>query len=162
MSPTHRPVAVPSRRRIGVVVAACLIVLAGCSTISTSPPPATPADFQGIATLLGEGGLKIDHVVSGDAGCTDRTLQQTAIALDVAGLDQPTPTRVYIYIFRNRNSFERLRQTVDACAASYVTDPEAFESIETSPYVVAGPGPWGTAFKAAIRTIFSRAAGTGD
>jgi hypothetical protein len=161
MSPIHRPVAIPARRRLGLL-AACILAVAGCGAISTSPPPATPADFQGIATLLNQGGLTISHIVSGDAGCTDRTLQQTAIALDVSGLDQPTSTRVYIYIFRNRDSFERLRQTVDACAASYVTDPEAFESIDVSPYVVAGPGPWGAAFKAAIRTIFIGAAGTGD
>jgi hypothetical protein len=145
--------------RLTIVVV--LLVLVGCGTISTTPPSPTPADFQGIAGLLLQHGLKIDHIVSGDSGCDDLTLKRTAIAIDASGLDQATPTRMYIYIFRNRDSFERLRQTVDACARSYVTNPDDFESIEASPYVVAGPGPWGSGFKTAVREIFDAAAGTG-
>ena len=160
MLPRPRSVAVAARRGIGLAVAVCLLA-AGCGTISTSAPPATPAGFQGIAGLLIQHGVKINHIVSGDAGCNDLTLQRTAIALDASGLDQATPTRLYIYIFRDRDAFERLRQTIDACARSYATNPDAFESIEASPYVVAGPGPWGASFKAAVRTAFSEAAGTG-
>ena len=61
-------------------------------------------------------GLHVDNVVSGDAGCTDPVLAPTAIAFDASGLDQPTPVRIYLYVFRNRATFERLRSTVDACA----------------------------------------------
>ena len=161
MFPRHRSVAVAARRRIGVAMAGSLLLVAACGGISTTAPPATPADFQGIASLLAQRGLTFDHVVSGDAGCESLTLEQTAIALDASGLDQPTPTRLYIYIFRNRDSFERLRQSVDGCARSYATNPDAFESVEASPYVVAGPGPWGAAFKSAVRAIFTEAAGTG-
>ena len=50
---------------------------------------------------------------------------------------------VYLYIFRNRATFERLRATVDDCARTYVTDPETFESIEESPYVIVGAGAVG-------------------
>jgi hypothetical protein len=160
MFPWLRPVAVGPRHRVGLAIAICLLV-AGCGAFTTSAPAATPAGFQGIASLLVQNGLKIDHIVSGDAGCDDLTLKRTAIALDASGLDQATPTRLYIYIFRDRAAFDRLRQTIDACARSYATNPDAFESVEAPPYVVAGPGPWGAGFKAAIRTIFSEAAGTG-
>ena len=153
-----RPVA-PVVRRAGLSLL-LLLAVAGCG-ISTSPPPPTPADFQGIAGELVQRGIQIQHIVSGDAGCDDITLERTAIALDAEGLDQTTPTRLYIYIFRNRDSFERLRQTVDGCARSYATNPDAFESVEASPYVVAGPGPWGAEFKSAVRAIFTEAAGTG-
>ena len=81
--------------------------------------------------------------MSGDAGCDDPTLIPTAIGFDAAGLDQAEPVRIHLYIFRNRDSFERLRATVDACARSFVTDPETFETIEQSPFVVAGPGALG-------------------
>jgi hypothetical protein len=162
MLPRHRSAAIAAGRRLSLALVVCLLAGARCSTISTSAPPPTPADFQGIASLLLRGGLRFDHVVSGDAGCDDQTLARTAIALDASGLDQTTPTRLYIYIFRNRDSFERLRQTVDACARSYVTNPDAFESIEASPFVVTGPGPWGAAFRSAVRMIFSQAAGSGD
>ena len=52
--------------------------------------------------------------------------------------------KVYLYIFRNRAAFERLRATVDDCARTFVTDPETYESIEQSPFVLVGQGPWGT------------------
>src|SRR2546426_12767276 len=143
-----RLVAVPPRQRAGFAVAVCPLVVAGCGTISTSAPAATPTGFQGIAGLLVQNGLKIDHVVSGDAGCEDLTLKRTAIALDASGLDQATPTRLFIYIFRDRDAFDRLRQTADSCARSYATNPDAFEADETSTYGVSGPGPWGHHFNA--------------
>ena len=49
---------------------------------------------------------------------------------------------IRLYVFRNRDSFERLRATVDDCARSFVTDPETYETIEQSPFVVAAQGPW--------------------
>jgi hypothetical protein len=154
------PLAWRSVRR-AVVVLAALLALTGCAALTETPPAPTPADFGGIAELLLRGGVRIDHVVAGDAGCDDVGLGKTAIAFDAAGLDQASPTRVYLYIFRDRAAFERLRQTVDTCAQSYVTDPESFESLDASPYVVAGPGPWAQRFQTAIRDAIDEAAGTG-
>ena len=42
------------------------------------------------------------------------------------------------------DAFERLRATIDDCARSFVTDPETYESLEQSPFVMAGQGPWGS------------------
>jgi hypothetical protein len=43
-----------------------------------------------------------------------------------------------------------------------VTDPATFEAIDAySPYVVAGQGPWGARFRAALREALRIAAGTG-
>src|SRR5262245_7529433 len=133
-----------------------------CSALVETAPAPTPADFQGIAADLVKRDIQIDNIVSGDAGCDDIELARTAIGLDAFGLDQAEPTRVYLYIFRNRDAYNRLRQTVDACARSYVTDPEAFASVEESPFVVAGPGPWAQEFHDAIRAALVEAAGTGD
>ena len=144
-----------------ILLAVVLVGLAGCG-LSTTPPPPTPADFQGIAAELVQRGVRIDHVVSGDAGCDDITLERTAIGLDAKGLDQATPTRLFIYIFRNRASFEKLRQTVDGCARTYATDPDTFESIEASPFVIASAGPWAPEFRSAVRAAITKAAGTGD
>jgi hypothetical protein len=138
-----------------------LVGLIGCG-FATAPPAPTPADFQGIAAELVQRGVQIEHIVSGDAGCDDITLERTAIGLDAFGLDQDTPTRLFIHIFRNRASFERLRDTIGACALSYVTDPDAFESIEESPFVVASAGPWAPEFRSAVRAAIKEAAGTGD
>lgn len=136
--------------------------LSGCGTISTSAPAPTPADFQGIAAELTKRGIAIDSIVSGDAGCVDSALVPTAIGFDAGGIDQRAPVRIYLYVFRDRDAFDRLRVNVDACAKSFVTDPETFETAEQSPYVVAGQGPWGPGFEAAVRDALEVAAGTGD
>ncbi|CAN5558449.1 hypothetical protein BH20CHL7_BH20CHL7_02470 [soil metagenome] len=152
-------------RRAAIAVALTLlaaVLLVGCDRISTGPPAPTPADFQGIATELTKRGIAIDRIVSGDAGCDDPILIPTAIGLDATGLDQDEAVRLYVYIFRNRAAFERLRASVDTCARAFVTDPQTFETIEQSPYVLAGQGPWAPDFEAAVRDALEVAAGTGN
>jgi hypothetical protein len=143
-----------------VILATALV--GSCGTISTTAPAPTPADFQGIASELTKRGIVIDDLVSGDAGCQDPILIPTAIGFTADGLDQVAPSRVYLYVFRNRESFDRLRTTIDDCARSFVTDPETFETIEQSPFVVAAQGPWAAEFEAALREALEVAAGTGD
>jgi hypothetical protein len=150
------------RATVAVCLATAALLAAGCGTISTSAPAPTPADFQGIATELTKADIVIDRLVSGDAGCTDPVLIPTAIGLDASGLDQTEPVRIHLYIFRNRASFDRLRSTVDDCARSFVTDPQTYETVEQSPFVLAGQGPWAPEFEAAIRSALEVAAGTGD
>jgi hypothetical protein len=140
---------------------ATFLLVAACGAVTVTPPAPTPADFQGIATELTNRGLELGRLTAGDAGCDDPTMIQTAIGFDASGVDQPDPVRLRIYIFRNRVAFERLRASVDLCARSYVTDPETYETVEQSPYVVAGTGPWPPRFEAAIREALEVAAGTG-
>jgi hypothetical protein len=146
--------------RLGLL--ACLFVVAGCGVISTSAPAPTPADLQGIFGEMAKRGIVIDHPISGDAGCDDHTLVQTAIGFDASGLDQAEPVRLHLYIFRDREAYERIRSTIDACVAAFVTDPSTFESIDDSPFVLAGQGLWAPEFKATLRTALEVAAGTGD
>jgi hypothetical protein len=145
--------------RIGLLVSA--LVVSACGVISTSAPAPTPADFQGIAEEFVTRGIVLDHLVSGDAGCADQKLTQTAIGFDASGLDQADVVRVRIYIFRNADAYSRLRSTIDACAAAFVTDPSTFESLDDPPFVLAGQGPWAPEFKAALRDALDVAAGTG-
>jgi hypothetical protein len=147
-------------RRAGLLVAA--MVLAGCGTISNTPPVPTAGPFPTIAGQLSLHGIQATGIVSGDAGCPDANLAKTAVGFDAIGLDQKTPVRLHVFIFRDRATYERLRSSVDECAKSFVTDPATYESVEASPYVVAGQGPWGEAFKDNIRVAITEAAGTGD
>ena len=155
----------PRRARVVPVVALVLValaaLLAGCGQLAGTAPAPTPADFPAMAGILGQRGIRVDRIVSGDAGCENIDLARTAIGFDANGLDQTTPVRVHVYIFRNRAAYERVRATVDSCAAAFVTDPETYESVETSPFVVAGQGPWAPQFKAALRAALTEAAGTG-
>jgi hypothetical protein len=136
-------------------------IVAGCGLASGTPPAPTPADFQGIVADLVRRGITIDHVVSGDAGCADPALSRTAISFRASGLDQPAPAAIHLYIFGSEDSLQKLRPAIDTCARSYVTDPQTFESIDASPFVVAGQGPWGEQFGAAIRAGLTEAAGSG-
>jgi hypothetical protein len=161
MSPTHRPAARPRAARVAPALALIALLLAGCGIVSTTAPSPTPADFPGIAAELAKQGINVNHAVSGDAGCDDHVLAPTAISFDAVGLDQATPVRLHLYVFRNRAVFERLRGTVDSCARAFVTDPESYESVDQSPFVIASQGPWGSAFEAALRQGLETAAGTG-
>lgn len=147
-------------RRLLALLAATML-LAGCGTIATTPAPATPTDFPGLTGRLGVAGIQASDWVSGDPGCSDQELGRTAIRFQARGLDQATPVTLYLYIFRNRDAFERNREAIAPCAASYVTDPETFEQIEQSPYVLASQGPWAPGFEAALRKTLETAAGTG-
>ena len=84
-----------------------------------------------------------------------------AIPFEAHGLDQASDVTLYLYIFRDRAAFERNRDQVGPCAASFVTDAQTFEEIEQSPYVLAGQGPWAPGFEAAVRKTLEEAAGTG-
>ncbi len=147
-------------RRLAPLLAATML-LAACGTIATKPAPATPTDFPGLAGRLSVAGIQASDWVSGDPGCDDQELGRTAIRFVARGLDQAEPVTLYLYIFRNRDAFERNREAIAPCAASFVTDPETFEQVEQSPYVVASQGPWAPRFEAALRMTLESAAGTG-
>jgi hypothetical protein len=149
--------------RIQVAVCCLLatIALEGCGFVSRTAPPATPADFLGISSAFVARGVSLTRIVAGDAGCNDPVLAKTAISFRASGLDQTTAVPVHLYIFGSPESYEKLRSSVDACARSFVTDPETFESIDATPFVVVGQGPWGPKFTAAIRQGLGQAAGNG-
>jgi hypothetical protein len=136
-------------------------LVAGCGFVSTTPPAPTAADFPGITAELATHGISVRDVTSGDAGCDDATLAPTAISMSLSGLDQAEPVPVYLYIFRNRAAFERRRADVPSCARSYVAAPQDLVLIESSPFVLAGGGPWAPEFEAALRRGVTEAAGTG-
>jgi len=154
----RRPPTLPA-----LVLLLASLVVAGCGLVSTTPPAPTPADFAGIVSEVARRGIEVSHVVSGDPGCPDETLAPTAIRMTLSGLDQTEPVTAYLYIFRNRASYEKLHGEIDSCARSYVTDPETYESIDAySPFVLAGQGPWGPEFRGALRESLQAAAGSAD
>jgi len=152
------------RRRSRAVVPRSLVlvlaaILSGCASVLESAPAPTPADFPGIAGQLGQLGITVKDVTSGDAGCQDPELARTAIRFAAAGLDQAAPATLRIYIFRDAAAYDRRRQDVDACAGSFITDPAGLEMIDASPFVIVGQGPWAPGFTAALRTGLRAAAG---
>lgn len=159
---TAGPMSAPWRLMRAVALAAMLAVGAGsCVGVLESPPVPDPEAFPGISGQLGRFGVDVLNWTSGDPGCDDPTLSATAIRFDAAGLDQQTPVTFRIYIFRNRAAWERRLADVDTCAAAWANDPATFELVQVSPYVLAGQGPWGPEFEAAVRKGLAEAAGSG-
>ncbi|MGZ6339926.1 MAG: hypothetical protein ACXWNG_06130 [Candidatus Limnocylindrales bacterium] len=148
-------------RRLASLVLTTGLLLALTACEGQSGPLPTPADFSDLSASLSRHGIALEGVVSGEAGCPDQELVRTAKRFQASGLDQSTPATIYLYMFRDRGTFERLRPAVDACARSYVSDAATYASIAVSPYEVAGQGPWGSAFEAALRGGLTEAAGTG-
>ena len=110
-------------------------------------------------SFLATEGIAVADVKTGDAGCADRQLVGPAISLSASGLDQAAPAGVHLYLFGGQPAYEKLRAAVDACARSFVTDPSTYESVDASPFVAVGQGPWGAAFREALRTALTKAAG---
>jgi len=142
---------------VGALVAVALVTGA-CSAFTPQTPKPTATTFAGIVSELALVGVGVENVVAGDAGCDDQRLARTAISFDASGLDQAEPTRVYLYAFKDTRAYDELRPVVDLCARSYVTDPAAYGTVDATPYVLAGPGPWAPDFEDALRDALERAA----
>jgi len=151
-----------NRRAAAVLLALAAFVVGGCSALLEAAPTPTPQPFPGISGELGRLGVNVISWTAGDDGCDDPTRSPTAIRFDAEGLDQATPVHVRIYIFKNRDAWERRAADVESCVARWATDPATFELFQLSPYVVAGQGPWPPAFDDAMRAGITAAAGTGD
>ena len=142
---------------VGALVAMTLVTGA-CSAFTPQTPRPTATTFAGIVSELALVRVGVKNVVAGDAGCDDQRLARTAISFDASGLDQAEPTRVYLYAFKDTRAYDDLRPVVDLCARSYVTDPPAYGTVDATPYVLAGPGPWAPDFEDALRDALERAA----
>lgn len=136
-------------------------LLGGCAGLLQSPPVPDPEAFPGIYGQLGRFGVEVLNWTAGDPGCNDPELSPTSIRFEAKGLDQAAPILLRIYIFRNREAWDRRLADVDLCAAEWAVDPLTFELLQVSPYVVAGQGPWPPEFEAAIRQAIQEAAGNG-
>jgi hypothetical protein len=151
----------PRLRLRVLAIAIAVVAVAGCGSLVGTEPPPTPTDFPGLTGRMKAAGVVVDDWVSGDAGCTDPDLVPASISFSAHGLDQAEPVRMRLYVFRNRDAWERHRDAVGPCAQSWVTDPETYEEIQESPYVLASQGPWAPSFEAAVRSVLTAAAGTG-
>ena len=140
---------------------ALALILSGCGGLLQSAPVPDPESFPEIAGQLGRFGVDVLNWTSGDPGCDDPTLSPTSIRFEANGLDQAAPVQLRIYIFRNREAWQRRMADVDTCAQAWADDPATFEILQVSPYVLAGQGPWPPKFEDAIRQAIQASAGNG-
>ena len=144
---------------VGIVVVA---IAAGCGSaldVARGEPIATPTDFAGLVRTFAERNLAVSGVISGDAGCDDRHLAPMAISFHIEGGAESLPLVARAYRFRNDEAYQRLRESVDACAAQWVTRPNELLVVDASPYVLFVDGAADESFMALVRAAVSEAAG---
>jgi hypothetical protein len=138
------------------------LVTAGCGSAldaargSVSP---TPTDFAGMVKHFAEHEFVVHDVVSGDPGCADAALIPMAIAFHLSGGGLIAPVQARIYRFRDDESYQKLRASVDGCAAAWISDPAALLMVDASPYVLVTDGVPDGAPADAIRMALRAAAG---
>ena len=145
-----------------LLAGAVLVVVAGCGSSLDAlrgTPSATPADFTGLARFLADRDLAAGDVVSGDAGCDDRTLTPTAISFHLSGAGIARPTIARVYLFRDDAAYRRLRASVDACAAAWIGDRSTLLMVDASPYVLVTDGITDQGAIDAVRAALHEAAG---
>lgn len=139
-----------------------LVVVAGCGSSldaargSVAP---TPTDFAGLVKALSKQELSVTNVVSGDPGCADQELVPMAISFELAGAGIPGPVHARVYRFANKESYDKLRQAVDACAAEWISDSSALLMADAAPYVLVTEGIPEGGVTDAIRAALSEASG---
>lgn len=146
---------------IATIALVAVLGVTGCAALTATAPAPTPADFPGLAGILAQNGIIVTNYVSGDDGCGDPSLTPTAIRFDMTGFEVTERITARIYIFRNRDAYERRRADVDTCALAWAGDPTIIEAVDASPFVIVGSGPWPPEFMRALRQGLVEAAGTG-
>jgi hypothetical protein len=152
------------RRSATPLILATLLLLlaAGCGSVlddARGEPAATPTNFNGLVEQLAAREFSVANVVSGDPGCNDQVLVPMAIAFDVSGGGIEGSVQARVYRFRNDESYQKLRSTVDACAAEWISDPAALLMVDASPYVLVTEGVPAGVVADAIRAAVREAAG---
>jgi hypothetical protein len=82
-----------------------------------------------------------------------------AIAFDVSGGGLESSVQARVYRFKNDESYQKLRASVDTCAAEWISDPATLLMIDASPYVFVTEGVPAGAAADAIRAAVREAAG---
>ena len=137
-------------------------LLSGCGSVldaARGVPSATPTDFAGLVRTFGERNLAVEGVVSGDPGCDNHSLAPMAISFHLSGEGEGLPLVARAYRFKNDASYQKLRESVDACASQWVGDPATVLIVDASPYVLFVDGVSNDAFKESVRAALTEAAG---
>ena len=145
-----------------LVAAALMITASGCGSVlddARGEPSATPTNFNGLVEQLAAREFSVANVVSGDPGCSDQSLVPMAIAFKMSGGGLTETVQARVYRFKNDESYEKLRSTVDACAAEWISDPAALLMVDASPYVLVTEGVPAGVVADAIRAAVRDAAG---
>lgn len=145
-----------------IMAALLLLLTSGCGSVlddARGVPVATPTDFSGLVEHLAAREFAVADVVSGDPGCSDQILVPMAIAFTLSGGGIEGAAQARVYRFKDGESYQKLRASVDACAAAWISDPATLLMVDASPYVLVTDGVQSATAADAIRAAVREAAG---
>jgi len=145
-----------------ILAALLLLLVNGCGSVldeARGEPVATPTNFNGLVEHLAAREFAVAHVVSGDPGCSDQALVPMAIAFELSGGGLAGAIQARVYRFKDDDSYQKLRASVDTCAAAWINDPATLLMVDASPYVLVTDGVPAGAAADAIRAAVREAAG---
>jgi uncharacterized protein YceK len=145
-----------------IFAALLLLLVSGCGSVlddARGEPLATPTNFNGLVEHLAAREFAVAHVVSGDPGCSDQVLVPMAIAFELSGGGLEGAVQARVYRFKDDESYQKLRASVDSCAAAWISDPATLLMVDASPYVLVTDGVPAGAAADAIRAAVREAAG---
>jgi hypothetical protein len=82
-----------------------------------------------------------------------------AIAFELSGGGLEGSIQARVYRFKNDESYQKLRASVDTCAVAWINDPATLLMVDASPYVLVTEGVPAGAAADAIRAAVREAAG---
>jgi hypothetical protein len=154
---------IKKRSATPLILATLLLLLAaGCGSVlddARGEPSSTPTNFNGLVEQLAAREFSVANVVSGDPGCSDQALVPMAIAFEVSGGGLDGSIQARVYRFKNDESYQKLRASVDTCATEWINDSATLLMVDASPYVLVTEGVPAGAAADAIRAAVREAAG---
>lgn len=139
-----------------LVVALCVLSIAGCYGSSSSP---TPGDMVDVLGELTANGLTMTDTVAGDPGCSDSSLFDNARRLQVTAAADGRSYSVYLFRWRNVTDYTAAADAFAGCVAAFAGQPGnvSVETVDVSPWRAYGPG-WTSEVSQALEQALEGAA----
>lgn len=103
------------------------------------PTPGTMDDVIGAIVLQG---ITVQHLTSGDAGCSTGSLHENAVHMTVVIGSQSASHEVYFFNWKNQTKYDAAAADFGACLADYkARNPNAgVTELDAYPWRAYGPG----------------------
>ena len=136
-----------------------LLVVGGCyGDDGPGPTPGTMDDVIGAIVLQG---ITVQHLTSGDAGCSTASLHENAVHMTLVIGNQNASHEVYFFNWKNQAKYDAAASDFAACMAEYSSlNPGAqVTRLDAYPWRAYGPG-WTTELYAKIADALTSVDGT--
>jgi hypothetical protein len=145
------------RALLGLLMAAALVV--GCYG-DTGPGP-TPGSMDDVIGAIVLQGITVQHLTSGDAGCSVASLHENAVHMTLVIGAQSASHEVYLLNWKNQAKYDAAATDFAACMADFQAhNPQVqLTEIDAYPWRAYGPG-WTSQLYDKLANAFTAVDGT--